>query len=106
MNLDGCVVMGNAFGNTRVSGGVINYDRVRFSNDPMSGTVVIQTGSLIATVLNGNSIDPNRINIEPANSAARAAGQALIANITPGLSFAIQVSATATQPLIYRWTLI
>ena len=106
VNLDGCVVMGNAFGNTRVSGGVINYDRVRFSNDPMSGTVVIQAGSLIATVLNGNAIDPNHINIEPANSAARAAGQALIANITPGLSFSIQVSVAAAELLIYRWTLI
>lgn len=106
LTVAGGTVKGNAFGNVRsATGGVIRYENAKFSDDPMSGVFTILPGTNFIQVLNGNFIDPNRIVVTPATTAARAAGVPILVTYTVGVSFTMQLAGNATADCGYRWNI-
>lgn len=104
LTVAGGTVKGNALGNVRsTTGGVVRYENAKFSDDPMSGVFTILAGTSFVKVFNGNFMDPNRLVILPANTAARTAGIPIIVTYTPGESFTMQLPSNVTTDCGYRW---
>ena len=107
LTVAGATVKGNAIGNTRTAtGGVIRYEKAKFSDDPMSGTLTILAGTNNVSIGNGNIIDPNLVVFTPLNAAARTAGAPFISTWSPQISFTVQLSANAVADTTYRYALL
>lgn len=107
VTLDGGTVSGNVSGNVRqADGGIVRYEKAKFSNDAMSGTLTILSGTNSASIENGNVIDISQIVFQPANAAARTAGLPYVSTYQPGVSFTAQIAANAPANAIYRFNLL
>lgn len=104
LTVTGGTVKGNKSGNVRAAtGGVIRYENAKFSDDPMSGVFTISAGTSFVKVSNGNFMDPNKIVILPANTAARTAGTPIIVTYELGVSYTMQLAGNVTADCGYRW---
>lgn len=107
ITISGGTVKGNAFGNIReASGGTIRYENAKFSDDPTSGVLTILEGMDSVEVLNGNIMDPSRLVLSPANTAASEAGAPMVVSYVQGVSFVVKISSVAAEACIYRWSLV
>lgn len=107
VDLRGAYLDNNTVADTlSVAGGAFRYELTRFSNDPMSGTFTILSGTATVVVANGNSVDAGRIVIMPTDSVSAGAGVPRVSALSAGVSFTATITSNAPSNATYRYVLL
>lgn len=106
-DIRGARVSGNTSGNFFTNaGGVISHQKVRTSDDAMSGQVTATASSATITVTNANAQAIARVKVWPGNAAAVTNGIPFVSAVSAGVSFTLTLPSAAAGTEVYYWEII